>query len=334
MPTRFVAPSPSSSSTGATPRSPSAGPDPAPPARPAVHQRRDEPVHPVLPGRGTPPFPRATSIQKCVRIRGKHDDIDLIGRTTRHLTFFEMLGNFSFGDYFKERAIPLAWELLTGPLGLDGDRLWVSVYRDDDEAADDLGRPAWASRPGASSAWTRTTSGRWARPARAVRARRSTTTGARTGGRTGGPAGGGGEERFVELWNLVFMQYDRQADAHPGPPAQAQHRHRRRARAGPHGPPGRARPSGRPTLLRPIIARAEALTGRTYGDGRRGRRGPADPGRSRPVGVVPHQRRRVPEQRGPRLRAAPPDPPGRSAGLPARRGAARHPDAGRPPWSA
>ena len=101
---------------------------------------------PYFLGEERPPFPRATSIQKCVRIRGKHDDIDLVGRTTRHLTFFEMLGNFSFGDYFKERAIPLAWELLTGPLGLDGDRLWVSVYRDDDEAAaiwgDQVGVPA------------------------------------------------------------------------------------------------------------------------------------------------------------------------------------------------
>ena len=98
---------------------------------------------PYFLGEERPPFPRATSVQKCVRIRGKHDDIDLVGRTTRHLTFFEMLGNFSFGDYFKERAIPLAWDLLTGPLGLDGDRLWVSVYVDDDEAA-----AIWADRVG------------------------------------------------------------------------------------------------------------------------------------------------------------------------------------------
>src|SRR5579862_2493781 len=91
---------------------------------------------PYFLGEERPRYPRATSIQKCVRIRGKHDDIELIGRTTRHLTFFEMLGNFSFGDYFKERAIPLAWELLTGPFGMDGDRLWASVYREDDEAAD------------------------------------------------------------------------------------------------------------------------------------------------------------------------------------------------------
>src|SRR5580704_17205648 len=91
---------------------------------------------PYFMGEERPPYRRTTSVQKSVRIRGKHDDIDLIGRTTRHLTFFEILGNFSFGDYFKAGAIPYAWELLTGPLGLDGDRLWVSVYRDDDEAAD------------------------------------------------------------------------------------------------------------------------------------------------------------------------------------------------------
>src|SRR2546423_14843527 len=74
---------------------------------------------PYFLGEEAPPFPRATSVQKCVRVRGKHDDIDLIGRTKRHLTFFEMLGNFSFGDYFKEGAIGFSWELVTGRLGLD-----------------------------------------------------------------------------------------------------------------------------------------------------------------------------------------------------------------------
>ena len=80
------------------------------------------------------PYPRATSVQKCVRIRGKHDDIELIGRTNRHLTFFEMLGNFSFGDYFKEGAIKFHWELFTDVLGLDGDRMWVTVHDNDDDA--------------------------------------------------------------------------------------------------------------------------------------------------------------------------------------------------------
>ena len=76
------------------------------------------------------------TVQKCVRVRGKHDDIEQVGRSPKHVTFFEMLGNFSFGDYFKAEVIPWAWELLTEVLGLDGDRLWVTVYTDDDEAAD------------------------------------------------------------------------------------------------------------------------------------------------------------------------------------------------------
>src|SRR5256885_12937594 len=89
---------------------------------------------PYFLGEEPPPFPRATSIQKCVRVKGKHDDIENIGRSTRHLSFFEMLGNFSFGDYFKELAIPLAWELSTEALGLDGDRIWITVHESDDEA--------------------------------------------------------------------------------------------------------------------------------------------------------------------------------------------------------
>src|SRR3954447_5019217 len=91
---------------------------------------------PYLLGEETSSYPRATTVQKCVRVRGKHDDIELIGRTTRHLTFFEMLGNFSFGDYFKEGAIKFHWELFTEVLGLDGDRLWITVHLDDDTAAD------------------------------------------------------------------------------------------------------------------------------------------------------------------------------------------------------
>ena len=80
------------------------------------------------------PYARATSSQKCIRAGGKHNDLDDIGRTNRHFSFFEMLGNFSFGDYFKEGAIAYAWELLTEVYGIDGDRLWVSVHDTDDAA--------------------------------------------------------------------------------------------------------------------------------------------------------------------------------------------------------
>ena len=201
-----------------------------------------------------------------MRIRGKHDDIDLIGRTTRHLTFFEMLGNFSFGDYFKERAIPLAWELLTGSLGLDGDRLWVSVYRDDDEAAEPSGATSSGvpaeriQRMGEDNFWEMGETGPCG-PCSEIYYDRGPEWGP-----DGGPAGGGGEERFVELWNLVFMQYDRQPDATlvPLPKPNID------TGAGLERVlmilAGRARPIWETDVLRPIIARAEALTGRTYGD--------------------------------------------------------------------
>src|SRR5210317_877973 len=82
------------------------------------------------------PYNRAVTSQKCVRAGGKHNDLDNVGYTARHHTFFEMLGNFSFGDYFKEGAIDLAWDLLTNGYGLPADKLWASVYLDDDDAYD------------------------------------------------------------------------------------------------------------------------------------------------------------------------------------------------------
>src|SRR6202140_4507050 len=89
----------------------------------------------IFTGAETPPAPRATSSQKCVRAGGKHNDLDNVGYTARHLTFFEMLGNFSFGDYFKERAIELAWTLITKDFGLKKDKLLVSIHPSDEEAA-------------------------------------------------------------------------------------------------------------------------------------------------------------------------------------------------------
>jgi alanyl-tRNA synthetase len=219
---------------------------------------------PYFLGEERPPYPRATSVQKCVRVRGKHDDINLVGRTTRHLSFFEMLGNFSFGDYFKEKAIPYAWELLTGPLGLDGDRLWISVYTDDDDA-EAIWReivgvpPERIQRMGDDNFWEMGETGPCG-PCSEIYFDRGPEWGA-----AGGPAGGGGEERYIELWNLVFMQFDRQADGELEPlpkPNIDTGAGLERVLTVLQGVPS----IWETDVLRPIIARAEALTGRSYGE--------------------------------------------------------------------
>ncbi len=168
------------------------------------------PFKPYFVGEEPAPWPRATSVQKCVRAGGKHNDLDEIGRTTRHLTFFEMAGNFSFGDYFKERAIPLAWEFVTDVLGLDPERLWVTVHLTDDDAEaiwrDAVGVPAERiQRLDEDNFWKMGDVGPCS-PCSEI----FWDKGAEYGP-DGGPAFGG-EERFVEIWNLVFMQYEQQPD--------------------------------------------------------------------------------------------------------------------------
>ena len=164
------------------------------------------PFKPYFLGDEPSPWPRATSVQKCFRTV----DIDIIGTTLRHCTFFEMLGNFSFGDYFKDEAIPFAWELFTGRLGIDGERLWVTVYEDDDEAEsiwiDAAGVPRdRVQRMGEDNFWRMGDTGPCG-PCSELYYDRGDAYGP-----PGGPARGG-EERFVELYNLVFMQYNRQPD--------------------------------------------------------------------------------------------------------------------------
>jgi len=213
-------------------------------------------------GEEIPAYPRATTVQKCVRIRGKHDDIDLIGRTTRHLSFFEMLGNFSFGDYFKADAIPYGWELLTGDLGLDGDRLWVTVYEDDDEAfeiwRDAVGFPAERiQRAGDDNFWEMGETGPCG-PCSEIHIDRGPEW-----GDDGGPVGGD-PERFCELWNLVFPQYDRQADGtlaplpKPSIDTGAGLERMLMILEGVHS-------VWETSAIRPVIARAEALVARAYG---------------------------------------------------------------------
>ena len=155
------------------------------------------------------PTARAATSQKCVRAGGKHNDLDNVGYTARHHTFFEMLGNFSFGDYFKERAIELAWNLITKEFGLPKEKLMATVYIDDDQAFDLWKKIAGLPESRRSSASpARTISGRWATSGPAARARRSSTTTATTS-RAARPASADADgDRFIEIWNLVFMQFE------------------------------------------------------------------------------------------------------------------------------
>ncbi len=155
---------------------------------------------------------RAVSSQRCVRAGGKHNDLENVGYTARHHTFFEMLGNFSFGDYFKHEAIAYAWEFITRELGLPADRLWVTVFQDDDEAADiwvnDIGvDPARLSRLGEKDNF-------WAMGDTGPCGPCSEIFYDHGPGIAGGPPGSPDEDgdRYVEIWNLVFMQFDRSED--------------------------------------------------------------------------------------------------------------------------
>jgi alanyl-tRNA synthetase len=159
------------------------------------------PFKPFFLGEEAAPFRRAVSVQKCVRTI----DIDIIGTTDRHLSFFEMLGNFSFGDYFKQGAIALAHEFVTDVVGIPVERLWYTVHESDDEAADiwtdEIGVPAdRVQRGGTDNFWQMGVPGPCG-PSSEIFVDRGPEH-----GHDGGPIGGG-EDRFVEIWNLVFMQY-------------------------------------------------------------------------------------------------------------------------------
>ncbi len=162
-------------------------------------------------------YDRATSSQRCVRAGGKHNDLENVGYTARHHTFFEMLGNFSFGDYFKREAIQYSWDFLTGTLGLDPERLWVTVFEDDDEAADIWLNemnidPKRFSRLGAKdNFWAMGDTGPCG-PCSEIFYDHGADV-------PGGPPGTPDEDgdRYVEIWNLVFMQFNRSADGDIAP---------------------------------------------------------------------------------------------------------------------
>lgn len=166
----------------------------------------------VFTGLETPPAPRAASAQKCVRAGGKHNDLDNVGYTARHHTFFEMLGNFSFGDYFKEQAIMHAWTLLTREWGLPADRLTVTVYHTDDEAHE-LWRTI-AGLPDSRIIRIPTSDNFWSMGETGPCGPCSEIFYDHGEHIFGGPPGSPDEDgdRFVEIWNLVFMQYEQQAD--------------------------------------------------------------------------------------------------------------------------
>ncbi|MAM46208.1 MAG: alanine--tRNA ligase [Planctomycetota bacterium] len=167
----------------------------------------------VFTGREERVHPRAATVQKCVRAGGKHNDLDNVGYTSRHLTLFEMLGNFSFGDYFKEEAISFAWELITEGYGLDPDALWATVFREDDEAWE-----LWKKISGLpderivrlgekDNYWSMGDVGPCG-PCSEILLDR---------GEAFGEADVENGERFFELWNLVFMQFSQSADGEKTP---------------------------------------------------------------------------------------------------------------------
>ena len=170
----------------------------------------------VFTGQDTRSYTRAVSSQRCVRAGGKHNDLENVGYTARHHTFFEMLGNFSFGDYFKRDAIRYAWEFLTGVLKLPADRLWVTVYAEDDEAYDiwhhDIGVPAArlirigdnkGARYASDNFWAMGDTGPCG-PCTEIFYDHGPDV-------AGGPPGSPDEDgdRYIEIWNIVFMQFNR-----------------------------------------------------------------------------------------------------------------------------
>ena len=173
----------------------------------------------VFLGQDTRPYVRAVSSQRCVRAGGKHNDLENVGYTARHHTFFEMLGNFSFGDYFKRNAIQFAWEFLTASLKIPREKLWITVYAEDDEAAD-----IWLNEIGVDASRVvriATTDNFWQMGDTGPCGPCSEIFYDHGPDVKGGPPGSADADgdRYIEIWNLVFMQYNRDSAGtlHPLP---------------------------------------------------------------------------------------------------------------------
>jgi alanyl-tRNA synthetase len=209
------------------------------------------------------PYERATASQKCARAGGKHNDLDDVGRTKRHLVFFEMLGNFSFGDYFKAEAIAWSWELATEVWGIDGDRIWVTVHESDDEA-----EAIWHEQVGVpmdriqrlgdkDNYWQMGDTGPCG-PCSELHIDRGAAFGP-----DGGPLGDPFGDRFMEFWNLVFMQFNQSSNGTRTPlprPSIDTGAGLERILALMQGVDS----VWETDLMMPLIDRAQSLTGKTY----------------------------------------------------------------------
>ncbi len=221
------------------------------------------PFKPYFVGDEVPPYKRAVSVQKCARAGGKHNDLDDVGRTKRHLVFFEMLGNFSFGDYFKADAIPWSWELVTEVFGLDGDRIWITVHTSDDEA-----EQIWHEAVGVpmdriqrlgdkDNFWQMGETGPCG-PCSELHIDRGPEFGP-----DGGPLHDPHGDRYMEFWNLVFMQFNQAADGSRAPlpkPSIDTGAGLERILALVQGVDS----VWETDVLRPLIEVAQSITGRTY----------------------------------------------------------------------
>ena len=204
-------------------------------------------------------------MQRCVRAGGKHNDLDAIGRSPRHLSFFEMLGNFSFGDYFKARGHRLGLGVRHRGARLDPDRLWVTVHVSDDEAealwADEVGFPRERiQRMGKDNFWEMGDTGPCG-PCSEIFWDNGPELGPE-----GGPANPAAEERYVEIWNLVFPQFLRGADGQLSDLPEEEHRHRRRPRAHPGRAGRQPQPRTTPTSLSALVGEAQSVTGHRLGE--------------------------------------------------------------------